>query len=182
HNKSNHNSSVFITAPGASVRTTTNSSGYSNSTGTSFSAPFAAAAAAVLLSIDGGLTEDEVMDTLASTAQDKGDPGLDEYYGYGIVDIGAAVAELAGSSYEPPEGDFEILEAGGSPAAVKNNTNEALQYINILADYDQDGRFVDLFFSTVSVPAKRAVSIEPFEGGGLRERFCVTADLFTPLF
>lgn len=55
--------------------------------GTSMSAPQVTAACALLLSAEPGLTPAQVRTRLAAGAQDMGDPGFDEYYGYGELDI-----------------------------------------------------------------------------------------------
>lgn len=94
YSRSNHNSSVFLTAPGVLVRSTDAGGGYTESTGCSFAVPQVSGAAAVLLGIDGGLEPERVRQILAETAQDRGTEGYDEYYGYGILDLGACVSCL----------------------------------------------------------------------------------------
>jgi serine protease len=59
--------------------------------GTSMAAPHVAAAAALILETNPSLTADEVRDVLSSTATDLGTPGYDLEYGYGLVDVYAAV-------------------------------------------------------------------------------------------
>ncbi len=103
---SNHNDSVFLTAPGADVRSTTNHDSYDYCTGSSFAVPQVSGAAAVILGIDGTLEPSQVRGILAKTARDKGAKGYDEYYGYGIPDIGAgakaAIDSGGGDSGEDP--------------------------------------------------------------------------------
>ncbi|OGO07557.1 MAG: hypothetical protein A2Y61_04240 [Chloroflexi bacterium RBG_13_60_13] len=59
--------------------------------GTSMAAPHVAGAAALILGANPSLTADEVKDVLTSTATDLGTPGYDPEYGYGLVDVYAAV-------------------------------------------------------------------------------------------
>jgi len=59
--------------------------------GTSMAAPHVAGAAALILETSPSLTADEVRDVLISTAMDLGTPGYDLEYGYGLVNVYAAV-------------------------------------------------------------------------------------------
>lgn len=105
---SNQNASVFLTAPGANVKTTGKLGGYTNASGTSFAVPHVTAAAAVLRGIDPDLTPNAIRELLSQTATDRGAPGWDKAYGWGIVNIGESVLALtnakADPSYTVPEG------------------------------------------------------------------------------
>ena len=92
---SQHNASVFLTAPGVKVRSIAASGGYISSSGTSFATPQAAGAAAVLLGMDGSLTPDAIRTILAQTAVDRGAEGYDEYYGHGLLNLSGCVELLA---------------------------------------------------------------------------------------
>jgi subtilisin family serine protease len=59
--------------------------------GTSASCPIAAGVAALILSVEPNLTGDEVRHFLERSAKDLGDPGRDDYYGWGRVDARAAL-------------------------------------------------------------------------------------------
>ncbi len=72
---------------------------YGQADGTSFSAPFAAGAIAVLRSA--GLGHVEAVERLRQTAKDLGDPGPDLQYGYGRIDLAAAVAQPPPPSPSP---------------------------------------------------------------------------------
>ena len=102
YDHSNYNSSVFLTAPGVEVRSTSHEGGYLTSTGTSFAVPQAAGAAAVLLGMDGNLTPGQIRDLLAGNAADRGAEGCDEYYGHGILNLAGCVAALSGGGMEQP--------------------------------------------------------------------------------
>ncbi len=86
---SQHNKSVFVTAPGVNVVSTSykDKGGYVVGTGTSYAAPFVTAAAAALLSIDENINAQTLKEILSRSAVDKGDAGYDEYYGYGILNL-----------------------------------------------------------------------------------------------
>ncbi len=59
--------------------------------GTSASCPIVAGVAVLILSIEPGLTSAEVRHFLCRSAKDLGDPGPDDYYGWGRVDARAAL-------------------------------------------------------------------------------------------
>lgn len=65
--------------------------------GTSFSAPYVAGAAALVLSVDPSLSRDQVLRLLETTAVDLGDPGLDPQFGWGLIDADAATRAAAGN-------------------------------------------------------------------------------------
>jgi thermitase len=86
-------------------------SGYGLGDGTSFAAPLAAGAAALVWSINPSLTPDEVQNILYTTADDLGTPGRDEVYGWGRINIGHA-AEKANQLLAPEPGTLLLLAAG----------------------------------------------------------------------
>ena len=101
-----HNAAVDLAAPGVKVIGPTPEGGLTRKSGSSFAVPFVAGAAAVLLSADGSLTAEQIREILCVTAADKGDPGWDEYYGWGILDLEAALRAVLGSRpcwISPPE-------------------------------------------------------------------------------
>jgi len=59
--------------------------------GTSMSGPVVAGVAALILSVEPNLTDDEVRHFLERSAKDLGAPGRDDYYGWGRVDARAAL-------------------------------------------------------------------------------------------
>lgn len=108
---SNYGSYVDIAAPGGDVTVDQNGDGYADGVlqntfnpntkntgdfgywffqGTSMAAPHVSGVAALLIA-DGVAGPDQVREALQSTAEDKGAPGWDSYYGWGIVDAYAAL-------------------------------------------------------------------------------------------
>lgn len=84
---------VEISAPGVSVKSSTMGGGYASWSGTSMASPHVAGAAALVIA-SGIYTEpNDVRARLVGTADDLGAAGLDEHYGYGLVDVAEAVAE-----------------------------------------------------------------------------------------
>jgi len=63
--------------------------------GTSMATPHVSGVAALLLAVDSTLTPDQVRYALQYTTEDKGDPGRDNYYGWGLLDAKAALLSIA---------------------------------------------------------------------------------------
>lgn len=81
---------VDLAAPATNVCGVSGSSSYTVTSGTSYSAPIAAGVAALVWSINPNLSADEVEDILYTTADDLGDAGWDQYFGWGLVNASAA--------------------------------------------------------------------------------------------
>ena len=93
---SQRNNTVDVSAPGEDI-TSLDISGtnkYKVESGTSFSAPQAAALAAMCKSIDPFINLEEFRELLKTTSQDKGAKGYDDCYGWGIIDFEAMYAAL----------------------------------------------------------------------------------------
>lgn len=63
--------------------------------GTSAATPQVAGLAALILSGNPNLTSDEVQTIIESTTDDKGDPGWDQFYGWGRINVYKALIEAA---------------------------------------------------------------------------------------
>lgn len=70
---------------------------YAMASGTSQSSPIAAGLAALIWSVKPDLSSDEVLEIMRSTAVDLGKPGWDPEYGYGRIDVGAALRAVGGT-------------------------------------------------------------------------------------
>jgi len=88
---SQHNDQVDLAAPGLGIYTTTMNGGYSYASGTSFSAPIAAGSCAVVMAANPNLRASEVESILKETALDLGDPGKDNNFGAGLIQLDKAV-------------------------------------------------------------------------------------------
>ncbi len=111
---SNYGEKLDLVAPGGNLELDQNNDGYKDgilqetfqafgigwgywfSTGTSMATPHVAGVAALIKSIRPEYGPDDIRRVLQDTAQDLGEPGRDERYGYGLVDAYAAVSHAAG--------------------------------------------------------------------------------------
>jgi len=97
---SQRNTTLTVTAPGAGLFTlgTNGASSYlTNSSGTSFAAPFVSAMAAVAKSVQPDITTNQFMDMLIRSAVEQGPSGFDVVNGHGTVDMLRFLAVLPGS-------------------------------------------------------------------------------------
>lgn len=89
---SNYGPEVALAAPGLSIYSTTRGGNYGYLSGTSMSAPFVSGLAAILRGIPGVGSADTIAWDMESTALDLGSAGRDPLYGYGLIQMDAALA------------------------------------------------------------------------------------------
>ncbi|MEV4618003.1 type VII secretion-associated serine protease mycosin [Asanoa sp. NPDC049573] len=82
---------VVIAAPGVDIMTTRLHGRYGPGTGTSDAAAIVSGAVALIRSRFPNLSAAEVVHRLTATATDKGAPGRDDQYGYGVLNLVAAL-------------------------------------------------------------------------------------------
>jgi minor extracellular protease Epr len=82
-----------LAAPGVEVWSAASVSGVKPRTGTSFAAPFATAAAAILLSRDPGLAPAGAIEAMRGLTRDLGDAGADAVFGTGVLSLGNLCGE-----------------------------------------------------------------------------------------
>jgi len=92
---SNYGDYVDVVAPGDSIASTYIGGQYAALSGTSMASPHVAALAGLIRSVNPSLTNVEVMEIMRQTANDLGDPGYDQYYGYGEIDVQKALTTAA---------------------------------------------------------------------------------------
>jgi len=83
--KSNYGPEIDLTAPGEDIYTTKLAGGYITASGTSFSSPIVSAVAALLAAKYPDLNRDQLRESLITGADDLGEEGKDDLYGYGKV-------------------------------------------------------------------------------------------------
>lgn len=92
---SNYGNHIDVTAPGTSIWSTlpyTNQ--YESWNGTSMAAPFVSGIASLLKGYNATLYNDDIENIIRISADDKGDPGWDQYYGTGRVNAYKALQFL----------------------------------------------------------------------------------------
>ncbi|MEU8070401.1 S8 family serine peptidase [Micromonospora sp. NPDC049151] len=82
---------IDVVAPAVDIYSTSYGGKYSKGTGTSSATAIVAGAAALIRSKYPNLPAAEVAHRLTATAVDKGPPGRDDQYGYGVIDLVAAL-------------------------------------------------------------------------------------------
>ena len=90
-NFSNRGNSIDLSAPGVNIVTTIKGGGYGYATGTSASAPIVAGVAALMLSVNPGLSAAQVETILKQSADDLGTRGWDASFGWGRINASNAV-------------------------------------------------------------------------------------------
>ena len=87
---SSYGNGIDLSAPGC-VYTTLNGGGYGSGCGTSFASPIVAAAAALVLSKQPGLSPSQVESALEQSADDLGASRWDNWFGWGRVNLARAL-------------------------------------------------------------------------------------------
>ncbi|MCR4805004.1 MAG: S8 family serine peptidase [Clostridia bacterium] len=170
---SNRNASVFLTAPGVSVRSTARTGGYVTCSGTSFSVGQVSGAAAVLIGQNSALSPADVRLLFAKTAADRGDNGFDEKYGYGILNVTGASSALEAGGWNEPEWICSFLPEDGPASQIRNHTDLPVAGTYLLAEYDASGRCLSVVSHEVQVPAFGTADVAiPGVDGYFRQFFC----------
>lgn len=90
---SNFGDYVDVVAPGVDIPSTYIYSDYAALSGTSMACPHVAALASLIRSVNPRLKPDEVMNIMRKTAVDLGRNGKDNLYGYGLINVAAALSQ-----------------------------------------------------------------------------------------
>ena len=163
-----YGSDLDLVAVGSNVISTCYDNGessYAQGSGTSFAAPYVSALAAILLSIDPGLSPDEVENIMKDTATDLGDPGCDDYYGHGCVDYSVVMGQFSGDNSTPERTGTEdvsppvITILGDNEVTIENG--HAYVDAGALAYDEVDGDLTDniIVNNTVDVSVDGVYSV-----------------------
>jgi thermitase len=93
---SNYGEYIDVAAPGVNIASTYPHNQYAALSGTSMASPHVTALAALIRSVNPKLKNREVVQIMRDTATDAGPAGKDKYFGYGIIDVVAALESAAG--------------------------------------------------------------------------------------
>ncbi|WP_323136272.1 type VII secretion-associated serine protease mycosin [Micromonospora sp. NBC_01655] len=114
--------SVDVVAPAVDIYSTSYGGKYSKGTGTSSATAIVAGAAALVRSKYPDLPAAEVAHRLTATAVDRGPPGRDDEYGYGVLDLVAALTAdvppvgFGSATAGAPAGSRPVTTAVAEPA------------------------------------------------------------------
>jgi subtilisin family serine protease len=135
---SNQGNYVDVVAPGVGIWSTCSSpsedcstsdgdSNYESLSGTSMATPFVAGLAALILSLDQDLRFSDVASIITSSAIDKGTPGYDQVFGFGLINAPAAITKTREMSaiYAQQVRDEQIAAAAVKAAADKAAADKA---------------------------------------------------------
>lgn len=118
---STRTNAIDLTAPGVGVITSVprrfdrddgNPDGYAALDGTSFSSPIVAGAAGWVRAVRPDLLNDQVAGVLRDSTRDLGPEGWEKRFGYGLLDLDAALAEPA-PEHDPREPNDDIQWVSG---------------------------------------------------------------------
>ena len=139
---SNYGSSVDVAAPGSNIYSSYKGGKYETMSGTSMACPFAAAAAAMVLTNNSGLTPAKVETTLKFYCADMGLAGWDKYSGNGLINMGIALGDNHKSnkfSADLPEGLTMTYSKHGTwymtGLGVDDSENNYYEYYDGSHDY-----------------------------------------------
>ena len=152
---SNYGVQVAVAAPGVSIYSTywNGGSTYASMSGTSMAAPHVAGLAALLFSQDGSRGNAEVRSLIEESADDLGDTGWDQYYGYGRINAyralgtsSAVIKPATGGSLSADHGDLTLDFPPGAvtssttvtymPNVSPRNPVGSLIFANMSCDFD----------------------------------------------
>ena len=133
-NRAGDSADVYVIAPAFNE--------FSNIQGTSFAAPRVAAVAAMILQQNPNLSAERVVEIILTTADDRGDPGVDPIYGHGLLNVEAATAPIDTSSGSSSGGGGIAVAAvivGGAIAwaVLRNRDEDSLENTFITDVYDR---------------------------------------------
>ena len=121
--------SVDLAAPGTRVVNPKDAKTYETTSGTSISSAMVSGVAALVKSRFPTLDAKQLIERLKVTAIDKGTPGRDRLYGWGIVDpVGALTKDVPGANGSPSAkaADATSKDAGADSDGGTGTTNKAL--------------------------------------------------------
>jgi len=129
---SEHHPYVDVAAPGVSIYSTLPGS-YNYQSGTSMATPFVSGLAALIWSLDSGLSHDQVRSYIETTADDLGTPGKDDYFGYGRINAWRALGTVVNLQTSPTQVRFFVDDDSGpfpssAPVDVTTTSSDPINW------------------------------------------------------
>jgi len=119
---SNRGSLVDFVAPGVAIYTTSNAgdTSYAAVSGTSFACPITAGLCGLIWSRNPTLTPAQVESIIRGSCKDLGTAGLDDIYGYGRIDVNAAILATPPSTGDTvaPEAPVSLVATAGQQSVT----------------------------------------------------------------
>jgi thermitase len=145
---SSYGSWVELSAPGVGIYSTVLGNSYAYKSGTSMATPHVSGVAALVWSIFTNFTNGQIRQILKRTADDLGDFGFDEYYGYGRVNarkanIGIPEHDMSITGWQYPHrinpGQLGIFNVTISNYGGSNETSISVQFFvnKTLVDFEE---------------------------------------------
>ncbi|MGE3769359.1 MAG: S8 family peptidase [Bdellovibrionales bacterium] len=141
-NRAGSSKNWYLVAPGQNILTT-DEEGMALVAGTSFAAPMVSGAAALVMEYAPYLTAAQVAQILLTTATDLGAAGVDDVYGHGLLNVGAALQPV-GETTVPSGGDVGGGEDGGGASTSATTLSLGAAFGNALSGNDLLGRGIML--------------------------------------
>ena len=113
---SNFGPEVDVSAPGVQIYSTYRGNIYRYLDGTSMSSAFVSGLAAILRGLPTYVSPDQVADIIDSTALDLGTPGKDDLYGFGLIQMDAAI--MAFQATPTPTPTPTATRPAGTPVSI----------------------------------------------------------------
>jgi subtilisin family serine protease len=123
--------SVDIAAPGSDIMSCDikSDTAYKSISGTSMATPHVTGAIALLQSYMPDASSQLIVDALKLTARDLGEDGCDSYYGYGLIQVGDALAFLRQSQLQSEKIYFpRVTNTYGSTTDPSFSSNNNFNY------------------------------------------------------
>lgn len=119
-----------VVAPGVFIRSSWPGGGYTYGIGTSNAGPHVAGAIALLKQAFPDKTGNELKQMLFETAVDLGDPGPDNAYGHGLIDVYAAYIYFQYSENPRPPENFTAFSDYMTPNSIELNWNDPILFVD----------------------------------------------------
>jgi subtilisin family serine protease len=164
---SNYGAAVDIVAPGVQMLTTLLGGTYGAENGTSFAAPLAAGAIALVRTVNPALSPEDAELVLSSTVVDLGAAGDDNVFGHGRLDLAGAVglaADALGLPLAPVAEDDLAIATTLDPLVIDVLAN----------DRDLNLDPLSIAAASATTPSGGLVEILPAGGPDERDRLRIT--------
>lgn len=169
-----------VVAPGVNIRSAVNQNEYDNYQGTSMAAPHVSGAVLLLREAFPFLTGEEILLALYHSAEDLGDPGEDNVYGNGMINVLSAFNYLIDLGYSPippvnnpyeiaiieilsPENIYQCDDEISPVLKLKNLGDSAIASFDVMAEVIGTSNFISQSFNMEILPQQEAlISLSSF--------------------